>query len=283
VQLGVMPGATRCAMMKLYYDERWQGMTAAAPLATGAWRAEAGARGVGVMLQPKTYPELLGKALMLDAEPILTMMEDDNPWVEGLFMVTCVGALLGGAHLVGGLLTTASLPPLEAVRETALASLQGALATTGSGATQVDALLRGLWGWAARIGGLAGGLDRLYFALWEPVWLMLQWLILGSVIHAAARGLGGRGTWVQTLGVTALTTAPHLLGLLTVIPFVAVSGLLTTVWSLLIAYRAVELTHDLSWQRAALAVAAAPLLLLLALGFGGVTLLAVWALWGGGV
>jgi len=208
------------------------------------------------MLQPKTYPELLGKALMLDAEPILTMMEDDNPWVEGLFMVTCVGALLGGAHLVGGLLTTASLPPLEAVRETALASLQGALATTGSGATQVDALLRGLWGWAARIGGLAGGLDRLYFALWEPVWLMLQWLILGSVIHAAARGLGGRGTWVQTLGVTALTTAPHLLGLLTVIPFVAVSGLLTTVWSLLIAYRAVELTHDLSWQRAALAVAA---------------------------
>lgn len=38
------------------------------------------------MLQPKTYPELVGKALALEAEPFLTLAEDDNPWVEGLFL-----------------------------------------------------------------------------------------------------------------------------------------------------------------------------------------------------
>ncbi len=46
------------------------------------------------MLQPKTYPELVGKALVLEAEPFLTLAEDDNPWVEGLFLVTCVGVLV---------------------------------------------------------------------------------------------------------------------------------------------------------------------------------------------
>jgi hypothetical protein len=51
------------------------------------------------------------------------------------------------------------------------------------------------------------------------------------------------------------------LGVLTLVPFVSVSGLLLGVWALLIAYRAVEVTHDLSWQRSALATLAAPALL----------------------
>jgi hypothetical protein len=65
------------------------------------------------------------------------------------------------------------------------------------------------------------------------------------------------------LGATALAVAPQVLGVLTMIPFVSVNGLLLGVWALLIAYRAVEITHDLSWQRSALAVLAAPVLLIL--------------------
>ena len=57
-------------------------------------------------------------------------------------------------------------------------------------------------------------------------------------------------------------SAAYVLGLLTIIPFVSVSVVLLGVWSLLIVYRAVEITHDLSWQRAAVATLAAPLLLI---------------------
>jgi hypothetical protein len=53
---------------------------------------------------------------------------------------------------------------------------------------------------------------------------------------------------------------------LAAIPFVSVSGLLLGVWSLLITYRAIEVTHDLPWQRAALTILAAPLLALV-IGF----------------
>src|SRR5215211_5955884 len=99
------------------------------------------------MLQPKSYPELVGKALVLEAEPFLTLAEDDNPWVEGLFLVTCVGVLLGAAHLIGGLLWTASLPPADAVREALLPSVQQLFARFGLGndPLQVEAAFRQLW------------------------------------------------------------------------------------------------------------------------------------------
>jgi hypothetical protein len=213
------------------------------------------------MLQPRTYPELVGKALVLEAEPFLTMAEDDNPWVEGLFLVTCVGVLLGGAHLIGGLLWTASMPPADAAREALLPIVQQFATRVGMGLdpVRVEESFRQLWTWGAGFAGYQGGLARLFFALAEPVWLVLQWFMLAVVTHFAARLLGGTGRLVQTLGTTALAAAPYVLGVLTIVPFVSVSALLLAVWSLLIVYRAVEVTHDLSWQRSALAVLAVPL------------------------
>ena len=220
------------------------------------------------MLQPKTYPELVGKALVLEAEPFLTLAEDDNPWVEGLFLVTCVGVLLGAAHLIGGLLWTASLPPAAAVREALVPSVQQLATQIGIGgdAAQVEATFRQFWGWGASFVGYQGGFARFFFALLEPIWLVMQWLFLGLTTHFAARWLGGTGTLVQTLGTSALAAAPYVLGVLTVIPFVSVSALLLGVWSLLILYRAVEITHDLPWQRAAFAIMAPPLVII-AIGF----------------
>jgi hypothetical protein len=132
----------------------------------------------------------------------------------------------------------------------------------GSDSAQVEATFRQFWNWATALFGYQGGLARFFFALLEPIGLVLQWLFLGLATHGAARLLGGKGTLVQTLGTSALGAAPYLLGLLTIIPFVSVSALLLGFWTLLILYRAVEITHDLSWQRSALAVMAAPLLLI---------------------
>jgi hypothetical protein len=235
------------------------------------------------MLQPKSYPELMGKALVLEADPFVTLVDDDNPWVEGLFLVFCVGVALGIAHLLGGLLLTASLPPAEALRETMLQGwhdLAALLAPASAGSAQLDASFRQVWNWGATFAGLQGGWARLLIATLPLVGLLLEWLVYGLASHLAARALGGTGKLNQTLGATALIAAPHLLGLLTVAPFVSVSPLLLTAWTLLITYRAVQVSHDLPWPRAVVAALAAPVVVLL-LSFGFALLIGVAAAWGG--
>ena len=106
--------------------------------------------------------------------------------------------------------------------------------------------------------GYGGGWFRLFTVVTTPLALVLQWLMVGLIVFGMARALGGHGTLNQTLGATALMVAPHVLSLLTVVPFVSVGNLLLTTWSLLIVYRAAEVTHDLPWQRA-IWVALAPL------------------------
>jgi hypothetical protein len=230
------------------------------------------------MLQPKTYPELLGKALVLEAEPCITLEEDDNPWVEGLFLVTCVGVLLSSAHWIGGLLYTASMPPAAAVRETLLNNFQQFIPTLSPALdpAQVETLLRRLFDTGTTMMGYQGGWIRFLIALLEPLWLVIQWLFLAVVGHLAARALGGNGTLVKTLGTSALAFAPQLLGVLTVIPFVSVPGLLLTVWTLLIFYRALEVSHDLPWPRAAGAALVAPVLIVV------LAFLATAAFWAAG-
>ena len=68
------------------------------------------------MLQPKTYPKMLGKALFFEADPFVVMVDDDEPWQEGLFMTVLVGLAIGLTRVIGGLLLTASLPAPNAVR-----------------------------------------------------------------------------------------------------------------------------------------------------------------------
>lgn len=223
------------------------------------------------MLQPRIYPELIGKTLVLEAEPFVVMTEDDNPWVEGLFLTVSLGFVIGVAHLLGGLLMTATLPPAAAVQE---AILQGWRQFTQNLGMRVDPgatadSLRWIWSLVTTLSGYGGGWFRLFTLVTTPFLLVIQWLITGLLIFITARSLGGRGTLNQTLGATALMVAPHALSLLTVIPFVSVSNLLLLTWSLLIVYRAVEVAHGLPWQRA-IWVALAPigLLMIIALLFG---------------
>lgn len=216
------------------------------------------------MLQPKSYPQLMGKALVLEADPFITLADDDNPWIEGLFMVVCVGAALGIAHLLGGLLTTASMPPADAMRETLLQgwrALIGAGAAPGTDMAATEAAFLAAWNRGLNLMGLHGGPARIFYALFAPLTLLIQWLLYGLASHVTARLLGGQGKLTQSLGATALVAAPYLFSILTVIPFVTVNGLLLGAWALLITYRAVEVVHDLSWQRAMAATLVAPLLM----------------------
>ena len=205
------------------------------------------------MLQPRTYPEMLGKALVLEADPFIAMVDDDEPWAEGLFMVVVVGLTVGLARLIGGWLTAAALPPLDATIEALINGWQQLNAQLGLGIdpAAADAAIRSVVDLAAGYNGMGGGWTSLFVLVATPTGFVLQWLFYALIAHLVARLMGGTGTFSQTLGALALVMAPQGLRILTAIPFVSVSGLLLIVWSMLISYRALEVAHELPWRRAA--------------------------------
>ena len=198
------------------------------------------------MLQPRTYPELLGKALVLEADPFITMADDDNPWAEGLFLTLVLGVLVAVARLVSGLVLTASLPPPETVAPILMAALR----QVGFAWNEVESWFALLWPAVSFGSGYGAGWSRLLLLIAVPFAFIVQWFFFGLIGYGAGRLLGGRGSLNQTLGTTALIVAPQALSLLAVIPFVSVSSLLLAVWSILIVYRALAVAHGLPWQRA---------------------------------
>jgi hypothetical protein len=234
------------------------------------------------MLQPKSYPEMVGKALVFEGEPFITMVDDDEPWLEGLFLVLVFGLVIGAAKFVGGLLLTISLPPSDAMLE-ALALAWRQIAdplNLGAGGEAIEAFLRQQWSLAALYGGYGGGWARLLVFIAAPAFFIAQWLLYGLIGHGIARLMGGTASLSQTLGATALLVAPELFLLFEVVPFASVSGVMIGVWSLLIAYRALQIAHELSWQKAAWAALLPPAILAVVLG-GLTTLMAVFVSMGG--
>lgn len=216
------------------------------------------------MIQPQSYPVLVSKALVLDAEPFIALSDDDDPWVEGLFLTIGVGFLVGIARLIGQLLTTAILPPNDAMLSVLLQGWRQWSVGVPSliNPAVMETFLREGWAVVNFWLGYSGGWLRLLTLVTTPTLLLVQWLLAGMISYGAARFLGGNGTLNQTLGVTALIVAPQILRFAEMLPFAAVSQPLLSVWALLIVYRGVEVAHDLPWQKAFMA-AVAPLLLLI--------------------
>ncbi len=216
------------------------------------------------MLRPRIYPELVGRAMMLDPDPFIVMVDDDEPWAEGFFFVVVVGVLVGVARLIGGLLTTATLPPTDALLETLLQGWRQLGFTFISVASpEMEATLRQAWSGFLWYAGLGGGWARLLTLVTSPLGVLLPWLVYGLVGHLAARVLGGIGSLSQTMGATALVAAPHTLLFATALPWVRVPGILLSVWGLLIAYRALQVAHALPWRRAVFAALLPVLVLIL--------------------
>ena len=216
------------------------------------------------MLQPKNYPQLIGKALVLEGEPFIIMTDDDNPWVEGVFLIVVLGLLVGLAQFIGGLLLTASLPPSNAMLEALVQGWRQLWETAAPGSAMAEAAIRTQWGAFAAMVGFSGGWARLLVFIAIPAALLAHWLFYGLIGYGLARLFGGQASLNQTLGATALLVAPQVLLLFKIVPFVSVSGILIGVWSLLIVYRALQIAHELPWQKALWAAVLAPLTLLLA-------------------
>lgn len=223
------------------------------------------------------------RALFLEQEVYEDMRDDDNPFVEGLFIVVIISVVVALAGLVGTLLARTATPDLQAMKQTVLDGLRnmpwfGQMVQAG-GQQALD-MFNQLYdlGWQIfpRLAGYpdVGG-AALNIVLF-PVEMILLWAIWGVVAHLCARLLGGKGTLTQTLGATALAEAPQLLSLVTVVPFVVVGGVIGT-WQMLCRYLALKTVHGLSWQRAVIATILPAILffiLIVVLGFIFSTLIA---------
>jgi hypothetical protein len=197
---------------------------------------------------------LVLRALFLDADAYEEIRDDDNPFVEGLFLVTVVTALAALLNLIGVLLAWATMPRMSALSAVVLSLLQQQSWWPGVADNPAAlAAFRQWWDLTWRfIPGLFGAPDPATAALNIIVWpftAILSWLIYGSLAYLFGRWLGGRGTLNQTLGVTALAWTPWLFVGLQAIPFLVIGGFVNT-WQLILRYRAVRTAHLLPWARA---------------------------------
>lgn len=215
------------------------------------------------MLQPQSYPKMIGQSLVFEPEPAVVMVDDDNPWIEGLFFTLVIGFVVAMAQVIGGYLLTASLPAPTAMLETILQVVRQNR-PIGMSPTELIALeenIRQWWPWITRLNHYGSGWARLLTLVITPLTFIVQWALYGLLCHIMAKALGGTGSISQTLGVTALGMAPRILLVVTGVPFASVGYLLLQVWGVLIAYRGLEVAHDLSVRKAA-TVALFPILLL---------------------
>lgn len=204
------------------------------------------------MLQLRSYPEFVAKALVLDNDPFESMVDDDNPWMEGLVLVTSVSLLAGIALAIGNFLTAATLPDPNAVLTTLLQGWRQVAATASIPAAEGEQVITALWWLFAQFTGYAGGWSSFLPIFGIPGFALVWWLFFSLASFGIARLFGGSGSLSATFGAAALTVAPLVFLLVSIVPFAGVSAALLSVWTILIGYRAVHVAQELPWRSAAI-------------------------------
>ena len=197
---------------------------------------------------------LVLQALFLDGDAYDQLRDDDNPFIEGLFLIVIIAAGVALLSFLGQLLAWISIPPMEAIKEVILRTMQQMpwWSAMAGNAQAYESLLQS-WelGWRV-FPALFGAPDPLRGAaniIVMPLTAVFGWLVYGLLAHAFARLFKGVGTLSQTLGTTALAYTPWLFYGLGIIPFFVVGGALGT-WQLICRYKALRSTHHLSWGSA---------------------------------
>ncbi len=196
---------------------------------------------------------LVLRALFLDGDAYDQLRDDDNPFIEGLFLIVIIGAGTALLHMVGQLLAWASIPQMSAIKDVIRNAYQR-MPWWSDVMRTPDVLeqFRQAWDLAWRFLPTLFGAPSPGSAAWNlvawPMTALLSWLIYGLLAHLFARLLGGAGSVGQTLGTTALAFTPLLLRGLGFIPFLTIGGVLST-WQLICRYKALRSAHGLSWGR----------------------------------
>jgi hypothetical protein len=195
-------------------------------------------------------------ALLLEEDAYEEMRLSENPVVKGLILIVVVGVVVSLLGIVGTALEWASIPDLQAIKETIYRYLvqmpwwQQLVQQAPDFSRQFQEWYDLSWQIFPRLFGAPNlGMAALDIII-TPLGLALRWLIYGLVAYLFARWLGGTADFSETLGVLALAVAPQALHALNFLPFLEVGGVVG-VWGLLCAYVGLKTAHKLSWGRAA--------------------------------
>lgn len=226
--------------------------------------------------------DLILRALFLDDRAFDQMRDDDNPFVEGLFLIVAIATITGLLAFIGQLLGWAATPRLGDMQQVILGLLREQpwweqMAASPQALAQFQQFWDGGWRLFPALAGAPDPRAAAFNIIAWPLWGIISWLTYGVVAYLFARLFGGVGTLSKTLGTTALAFTPWMFHGLQVIPFFVLGGAIST-WQLILRYKAIRSAHDLTWARAMWATLL-PFLLLVALSVlaGGVfaTLLAL--------
>jgi hypothetical protein len=197
---------------------------------------------------------LVFRALFLDNDAYDQLRDDDNPFVEGLFLVVIIGVVTALLNLIGQALAWAGTPSMSAIKEAvwqAFPNMQWWSQMSGNAQFMEQFKMYYDWGWQifpALFGAPDPGSAAANVVLW-PLGAVLSWLIYGTLAHLFARMLGGGGRYNQTLGTLSLSFTPLLLRGLGFLPYFTVGAVINT-WQLICRYKAIRSAGQMAWGRA---------------------------------
>lgn len=212
-----------------------------------------------------------GDAITLKPEPYQRLAAQSS-LRTALLIVLVVGLIIGAVSALLGIPGLFRSPQDEVAR--GIASFEDILdqvmsfsgQSTPETAAVIDLIKSGIETWKPYIEQLAAVSAPLpsffgRFLNWIGNWLsspfslMASWLAISIWIMLFARLLGGRGSLVSYLSASSLSVIPHLLSIFGFVPCLGgVLGLAAGIWGLVIQYKAVQVSHDLSQGRSILAV-----------------------------
>jgi hypothetical protein len=199
--------------------------------------------------------------LLLDARAFRAQREAPDGLVRGFILVALVGILVGAAAWIGSVGEFLTTPDRALVTTTLYKGLTGlpifkelVAASPEVGTAFEQGFANPQTGFFAP-SPLTGAVGLLT----TPLFAVIGWLLIGAIVHIAARAFGGTATFGQTLACTALASGANLLALVQVIPYAQVGA--TWILGLLATYVAVREAHALPPARTFWAVALGPLLL----------------------
>lgn len=186
---------------------------------------------------------------------------------RGAALVALVALLVAAATLIGDLGEYLTQPDPALVSETLYSGLtampwyEELTASSPELAASFEQLFNQTGGFSLTPSPMTGVISL--FA--SPLIALISWLIMGAVVHVAARAFGGGARFGQTLACTAVASGAGLLGLVQVVPYAeTIPGALllaTSTLGLLSTYVAVREAHGLPPWRSFWAVLIGPTLL----------------------
>lgn len=197
---------------------------------------------------------LVLRALFLDSDAYNQLRDDDNPFMEGLFLVVIIGVMTALLNLIGQLLAWAGTPAMSAIKDAVWQSFPSMpwWSQMSGNAVFMEQFKKYFdlgWQFFPRLFGAPDpGSAALNIILW-PLMGVFNWLIYGILAHLFARMLGGSAQLGQTLGTLSLSMTPLLLRGLGFVPYFTMGAVVNT-WQLICRYKALRSAQKLSWGRA---------------------------------